>query len=94
MWSGWLRGKISCYFPTVIFVFSNINTIIGLDEEALADPDYEEPSTFEYIRGFFKLVILLVLPFLSFILLKRNKDKINTEDFDGKYGTLYLNMNK
>lgn len=41
----------------------------------------------------FKLTILIILPFLSYYILKKNKEKINTEEFDKKFGTLYLNMN-
>lgn len=37
---------------------------------------------------------MLLLPILSYTLLKKNDTKISTSDFDQKYGTLYLNMNK
>ena len=47
----------------------------------------------DLFRCFFKLTVLLILPFLSYFILKRNRDKISTEEFDLKFGTLYLNMN-
>lgn len=29
VWNGWLRGKITCYFPNCIFVFTNLVALFG-----------------------------------------------------------------
>jgi hypothetical protein len=45
-------------------------------------PENEEPTKLDIARGAFKLIILLAIPIFSYVLLKKNKDKISTPEFD------------
>ena len=41
----------------------------------------------------FKLVLLVSLPFISFVFIQNNKEKLADPDFQRRYGTLYQNLN-
>lgn len=109
MWSGWLRGKISCYFPTCLLIFAYIKELVddnpeieqderlrslrALESSTNDEPENEELSLWGKVRLYFKLLILIVLPVFSYFFLKKNRAKFNDEKFELSYGTLYQNLN-
>ena len=81
MWSGWLRSKITCYFPATIFVFAQLNNMMGYKNEIEGIKIYEDPSIFRQIWTAQKLLVLIIIPVFSYVHLRLNSKKLMDEDF-------------
>ena len=81
IWSGWLRSKITCYFPATIFVFAQLNIMMGYKNELEGIRIYEDPSLFRQIWTIQKLLVLIIIPIFSYVHLRLNAKKLMDEDF-------------
>ena len=74
MWSSFFRGQIQFYFPVALIVLMTLN---------------QPKLNVDLFVTIFKLSLLLILPVFSYVYLKANFEKLEDEEFNDYYGTLY-----